>query len=125
MGENSMIENEGRFSRRHASGVVPTTERSGSPRMRSGLGDASSPRARLIEGSPLIELSLALTCAERSENRDDFASAHVARVRLCRGRARTERRGESRGYMQVREKLRGPAHHRPSTLNQRVQGSSP
>jgi hypothetical protein len=81
-----MMENKGRCSRHHAPGVVPTRERSGSPRMRSGLGDASLPRARLIEGSPLIdELSLALTCAERSENRDDFASAHVARVRLCRG----------------------------------------
>src|SRR5262245_29725670 len=70
-------------------------------------------------------LFLALSCAEQPENRDAFASARVARVRSSRVRPRSERLGESDSYAKVREKRRGSAVGRPSTLNQRVQGSSP
>jgi hypothetical protein len=69
--------------------------------------------------------SLALPCVVGCENRDDFESARVVRVRLCRARSRCEGSDESSGYAQVREKRRGPAASRPSTLNQRVGGSSP
>jgi len=72
-----------------------------------------------------LNRSLALTCAERSENRDDLASVRVARVRLCRGRARGKRADRLSSYTQMREKRGGPVMSRPSTLNQRVGGSSP
>ncbi len=41
------------------------------------------------------------------------------------GTSGDERADDTRGYVQVPGKRRGPAQHRPSTLNQRVHGSSP
>ena len=96
------------------------------PKPRLDGGESSNERDRKTAknggaGVSGVAETLALICAERAMWRHALACASVSRVLLCR--ERTGRLVKPLGA--TMRKKRGPALHRPSSVNQELAGSSP